>query len=238
MNWSNEEVAYWMSSINFEQYAFDCFALPIDGDMLIRDIDKKTIIEDMGVLGVHSNRILRQINDLRRIIQDGFDEEVFEGITIAPNLERPTMDQIESLQERIEKLEEERATIMQELESKNDNEEESGYFSTKIAELEGERNELKEANERFEAQIEEMKDEHEGNMENIGNSLKEASNSNEQLRREIKSLKKEVRKAKRMAAGDDFDDEESEEEIEEENEDMEEVESHAAKRTWKTPSIG
>merc|ERR1712113_474655 len=44
------------------------------------------------------------------------------------------------------------------------------------------------------------------------------------LRREIKNLKKEVRRAKRMAAGEDFDDEESEEEVEEEKEDMEEVE--------------
>eukprot|EP00484_Ammonia_sp_Unknown_P030256 CAMPEP_0197031706 /NCGR_PEP_ID=MMETSP1384-20130603/10628_1 /TAXON_ID=29189 /ORGANISM="Ammonia sp." /LENGTH=1144 /DNA_ID=CAMNT_0042461273 /DNA_START=74 /DNA_END=3508 /DNA_ORIENTATION=- len=219
MNWTSEEVAYWIISISFEQYAFAFYSLPIDGDMLIRDMNQESIIEDLGVRKIHSARILRQIDKLRRIINEGFDEDVDKvGITIEPDLERPTIEQIESLQERIQELNQERDNIMKELESKDENDEEAGYFSKKIQELETERNALKEAKEKYEGEITEMKSEHEQQIENLNNTLNEANAGNEELRGEIKGLKKEVRKAKRMANGEEVDDEESEEEEEEQEE--------------------
>merc|ERR1719410_2646268 len=155
MQWTKEEVAYWIYSINFEQYAFAFYSLPIDGDMLIRDMNKESIIEDLGVMKVHSARILRQIDKLRRIIHEGFDEDVIDGVSIEPDKERPTMDQIESLQDVIEKLEKEIADLRDALD--NNNEEESGYFTKKIQDLETELNEIKELKEKLETEMDAMK---------------------------------------------------------------------------------
>merc|ERR1712048_456881 len=141
MHWTKEEVAYWIYSINFEQYAFAFYSSPIDGDMLIRDMNKESIIEDLGVMKIHSARILRQIDKLRRIINEGFDEDVIDGVSIEPDKERPTIEQIESLQDAIDKLETEREELRQALD--DNSEEESGYFAKKIQDLETELNELK-----------------------------------------------------------------------------------------------
>jgi len=222
MEWTSEEVAYWIMSINFEQYAFAFYSSPIDGDMLIRDMNKESIIEDLGVMKIHSNRILRAIDKLRKIINEGFDEDINEGISIEPDLERPTMDQIESLQERIEKLQQEREDIMKELESKDDGDEEGGFFTQKIQDLETERNEMKETNEKLENDMNELKSDHEAQIENLNNTLNEANAGNDELRKEIKGLKKDLRKAKRQANGDeDYEDEEEEEEEEEEEKEAE-----------------
>eukprot|EP00485_Elphidium_margaritaceum_P001634 CAMPEP_0202688804 /NCGR_PEP_ID=MMETSP1385-20130828/4227_1 /ASSEMBLY_ACC=CAM_ASM_000861 /TAXON_ID=933848 /ORGANISM="Elphidium margaritaceum" /LENGTH=1128 /DNA_ID=CAMNT_0049343849 /DNA_START=77 /DNA_END=3463 /DNA_ORIENTATION=+ len=213
MEWSKEEVAYWIVSIDFEQYAFSFYSTPIDGDMLIRDMNQESIIEDLGVLKIHSARILRKIERLRRVINEGFDEDVDKtGITIEADVERPSKEQVDALQTQIEQLETERKTIMQELESKNENDEESGYFSTKIQELETQRNALQEEKEKLATDMEEVRTTHEQSVEDANNALSEANASNEELQKEIKSLKKEVRRAKRAANGDDDDAEESEEE--------------------------
>merc|ERR1719410_258661 len=150
MQWTKEEVAYWIYSINFEQYAFAFYSLPIDGDMLIRDMNKESIIEDLGVMKIHSACILRQIDKLRRIINEGFDEDVIDGVSIEPDKERPTMDQIESLQDTIEKLEKEINELREALADDANNDEESSYFTKKIQDLETELNEIKELKETME----------------------------------------------------------------------------------------
>merc|ERR1712048_168628 len=215
MHWTKEEVAYWIYSINFEQYAFAFYSSPIDGDMLIRDMNKESIIEDLGVMKIHSARILRQIDKLRRIIHEGFDEDVIDGVFIEPNKERPTIEQIESLQEAIDQLQKEREELRQALD--DNNEEESGYFAKKIQDLETELNELKETKEKMENDMEAMKGEHSEQMENLNNTLNESNASNDSLRKELKTMKKELRRAKRGQNGDE-DYEESEEESEEEKE--------------------
>jgi len=228
MSWTAEEVACWMMGTGFEQYAFACYALPIDGDMLLRDVDRESIVEDLGVLKVHSARILRQIEKLRSVIKEGFDEDVLEGVSLLPDPARPSLETIESLQEQIATLQKERDQVMQALEAKDGGDEEDGFFSNKIAELEAERDALKEGSEQMETDMNAMKEAHEANLENLSNTLNEANASCDALRKEVKQLKKDVRKAKRAAAGDDFDDEESEEEEDEdakmETEDMEPVE--------------
>eukprot|EP01083_Nonionella_stella_P180418 643302_1 len=231
MEWKHDEVAYWILSVGFEQYAFAFYALPIDGDMLIRDMNRESIIEDLGVMKIHSARILRQIDELRAIINEGLDEEVMDGVHLDPDAERPTMSTIESLQDTIENLQNEREQIMQELEKKNDDDdEESGYFTKKIQDLETQRNELKENTEQIETQMNELKGVHSEQIENLNNTLNEANGSNDALRKEIKQLQKDVRKAKRhrREGGDEEEDSESDEEEkeeeEEEEEDLEEVE--------------
>eukprot|EP01084_Bolivina_argentea_P043648 80397_1 len=219
MNWTTEEVAYWIQSINFEQYAFIFYSLPIDGDMLIRDMSQESLIADCGVMKIHSRRILRQIDNLRKIINEGFDEDINESIHIAPDLERPTKQIIDSLEDRIDQLEKERNEIMNELESKandDDDDEEAGYFSVKIKELESERDELKEKTENLENNINELNSSNETKIEEISNVLNEANNTNDSLKKEMKQIKKDLRKAKRASAGSDVDDDDEEEEEEEE----------------------
>eukprot|EP01083_Nonionella_stella_P300493 1026192_1 len=231
MEWNHEEVAYWISSIGFEQYAFAFYAMPIDGDMLIRDMTKGSLMEDLGVMKIHSARILRHIDQLRMLVNEGFDEEVMDGVHCNPDVKRPTMKTIESLRNTIETLQNEREQIMQELEKKNDDDdEESGYFTKKIQDLETQRNELKENTEQIETQMNELKGVHSEQIENLNNTLNEANGSNDALRKEIKQLQKDVRKAKRhrREGGDEEEDSESDEEEkeeeEEEEEDLEEVE--------------
>eukprot|EP01083_Nonionella_stella_P300495 1026195_1 len=108
MEWKHDEVAYWILSVGFEQYAFAFYALPIDGDMLIRDMNKESIIEDLGVMKIHSARILRHIDQLRMLVNEGFDEEVMDGVHCNPDVKRPTMKTIESLRNTIETLQNER----------------------------------------------------------------------------------------------------------------------------------
>eukprot|EP01083_Nonionella_stella_P150622 480103_1 len=117
MEWNHEEVAYWISSIGFEQYAFAFYAMPIDGDMLIRDMTKGSLMEDLGVMKIHIGQILRQIDKLRAIINGGLHEEVMDCAHLDPDLERPTISTIESLQYTIETLQNEREQITQELEN-------------------------------------------------------------------------------------------------------------------------
>merc|ERR1712228_283698 len=222
MHWTKEEVAYWIYSINFEQYAFAFYCLPIDGDMLIRDMNKESIIEDLGVMKVHSARILRQIDKLRRIIHEGFDEDVIDGISIEPDKERPTMDQIESLQDVIEKLEKEIAELREALDDNNNNDEESGYFTKKIQDLETDLNEIRELKEKMESDMEAMKGEHSEEIETLNNTLNESMASNDSMKKELKTMKKELRRAKRGQNGDemgDDDEDESEEEDDDEKED-------------------
>eukprot|EP01083_Nonionella_stella_P231705 818019_1 len=185
MKWTNEEVAYWILSVGFEQYAFAFYALPIDGDMLIRDMNKESIIEDLGVMKIHSARILRHIDQLRMLVNEGFDEEVMDGVHCNPDVKRPTMKTIESLRNTIETLQNEREQIMQELEKKKNDEdgEESGYFTKKIQDLETERNELKENNEE---------------IQTLNSSLHEANGSNDELRKEIRCMQKEMSRPKEI----------------------------------------
>ena len=128
MRRSSEEVVCWMMGTGFEQYAFACYALHIDGNMLIRDVNRESIVEDLGgtcwvvVLKV---RCTRQIEKLR------------------------AMETTESLQERDQ--------VMQALEAKSGDgdgdEEESGSFSNKIAELEEERDGLRQGHEQLAQQM-------------------------------------------------------------------------------------
>merc|ERR1712129_71185 len=225
MHWTKEEVAYWIYSINFEQYAFAFYSLPIDGDMLIRDMNKESIIEDLGVMKVHSARILRQIDKLRRIINEGFDEDVIVCASIEPDKERPTMDQIESLQDVIEKLESEIAELRNALADDANNDEESSYFTKKIQDLETELVELKEQKETMTNEMEAMKGEHSEQMETLSNTLNESNASNDAMRKELKTMKKELRRAKRGLNGDNIDEDEEESEEEEEEESKEELDA-------------
>ncbi|ETO17180.1 hypothetical protein RFI_20150, partial [Reticulomyxa filosa] len=65
--WSNEEVAYWLVSINFPQYAMSFYNLISDGDMLLHDVNMETLKEDLKVKKIHSRRILDQIQHLKRV---------------------------------------------------------------------------------------------------------------------------------------------------------------------------
>eukprot|EP01083_Nonionella_stella_P150624 480109_1 len=72
---------------------------------------------------------------------------------------------------------------MQELEKKNDDDdEESGYFTKKIQDLETQRNELKENTEQIETQMNELKGVHSEQIENLNNTLNEANGNNDALR--------------------------------------------------------
>eukprot|EP01084_Bolivina_argentea_P117869 209241_1 len=231
-SWNKSEVAYWIISIGFEQYAFKFYALPIDGDMLIRDMNKESIIEDLGIMKIHSNRILRQIDKLRKIINERFDNDIMDLIHIEPDLERPTKDIIESLQERIEKLTNERDDIMKELENKenNNDDDEQGYFTKKVNDLEAERNALQEEMDGYMQQIEQQKSDHNEEVDHLNNNINEANNNIDELKKVVKGLKKDVRKAKRAGFDgddddmDDYDDEESDiEEIKDDDDEPVEI---------------
>jgi len=68
--WNRDEVAYWLGiEINFPIYAYIMWNLNVEGEMLVKDVNKETLLDDMGVKKIHLGRITREIQLLKKRIK-------------------------------------------------------------------------------------------------------------------------------------------------------------------------
>ena len=70
LEWSPKEVAFWLDSIELQQYArvFDDDA--VDGSILLNDCDKSLLSQEMGIKPLHVGKILREVDKLRKLNKD------------------------------------------------------------------------------------------------------------------------------------------------------------------------
>jgi len=74
MKWSPKEVAFWLDSIELSQYARKFDEEACDGSMLLNDLDKVMLSQDMGIKNLHVGKILREVDKLRKLNKDELQE--------------------------------------------------------------------------------------------------------------------------------------------------------------------
>ena len=65
-NWSPQEVAWWLDSIDFGQHARKFHEDSVDGSILLNDIDQTVLTHEFGIKPLHVKKILREIDKLRK----------------------------------------------------------------------------------------------------------------------------------------------------------------------------
>ncbi|ETO21518.1 viral A-type inclusion protein [Reticulomyxa filosa] len=209
--WKNEEVAYWLISINFPQYALSFYNLISDGDMLLHDVDNDTLIEDLNVKKIHSRRILQQIQELRREVLGHWDTEIFEMATTEPDNNRPTKAEIAKLKQQLETLQKEQDQLLHELENGLSSEEindvktdettnpssstsnttnnkgAKNFLSNKISALREERDEVKQQLDALQQKYKDDISANEANIDEMKFALDDLKQRNTQLTQELET---------------------------------------------------
>ena len=70
LEWSPKEVAFWLDSIELNQYARKFDEEQVDGSILLNDCDNNLLRNDMGIKPLHVGKILREVDKLRKINRD------------------------------------------------------------------------------------------------------------------------------------------------------------------------
>ncbi|ETO34704.1 hypothetical protein RFI_02388, partial [Reticulomyxa filosa] len=65
LKWDEYEVAYWLSTIGYEEYMQVFFQNKIRGDMLLYDLTAEFLQKDLRIRGLHVNTLLRAIQELK-----------------------------------------------------------------------------------------------------------------------------------------------------------------------------
>jgi len=74
LQWTPKEVAFWLDSIELSQYARAFDEEQVDGSILLNDCDKGMLSQEMGIKTLHVGKILREVDKLRVLNQDGLQE--------------------------------------------------------------------------------------------------------------------------------------------------------------------
>ncbi|XP_065209040.1 NAD(+) hydrolase sarm1-like [Planococcus citri] len=87
--WSVNEVQQWVSHIGFSQYRKNFREVGVDGDLLLREVNEKTLTEDLNIKnGLHRLRFLRELKNLKKYIDYGsLDEDDLNGFLRGINAE-------------------------------------------------------------------------------------------------------------------------------------------------------
>ncbi|ETO20673.1 RNA-binding protein, partial [Reticulomyxa filosa] len=66
-HWTMEEVAYWLKSVNLEEYAPQFIQGNVNGEMLLKDLDIDMMTQHLKIKELHCKRLLRDIEKLRTV---------------------------------------------------------------------------------------------------------------------------------------------------------------------------
>jgi len=84
--WSAKEVAYWLETIDFANYIPAFLRNRIDGEILTRDIDKHTLINELQVLSSHASKLLREILKLKSMVPELYVISECVHVNFRPNI--------------------------------------------------------------------------------------------------------------------------------------------------------
>merc|ERR1712154_396469 len=105
-DWTVKEVCYWLNRIHLDKYMKAFRDQIIDGSILLRDLDDKMLINELGIKRLHVKKILREIKKLK---------------TKSPKLKKEnndTRDQlIQSLRNEIDELKKKNKSLTTELQA-------------------------------------------------------------------------------------------------------------------------
>lgn len=116
--WNKYEVADWLDKkVQLTEYMMLFFKNDVDGSMLVMDLGREELHNQLGVKRVHVDKLMRHIVDLRDAIRTEWDESDF--FDVIPHLimnDERAMDKIEALKGEISKLEEEKQSMKEDFE--------------------------------------------------------------------------------------------------------------------------
>jgi len=75
MEWSQDEVCYWLYQMQVEMYIPRFMKMGIDGNILVGDVNEKWLKVDLGVSKLHITKILRELEKLKAQNNKSGDEK-------------------------------------------------------------------------------------------------------------------------------------------------------------------
>jgi len=85
-SWTIKEVAYWLETIDFATYIPTFLQNRIDGEILIRDLDKHTLSTELQVLSSHASKLLREIAKLKSMLPEQYSISEIVHLSYVPNV--------------------------------------------------------------------------------------------------------------------------------------------------------
>eukprot|EP01084_Bolivina_argentea_P033191 61427_1 len=73
-NWTTFEVAAWLETVKLNEYMTAFMQIGVDGSSLLYDLDRHSMMTELGVKRVHIEKLIRAIRELRDEIRTDWDE--------------------------------------------------------------------------------------------------------------------------------------------------------------------